>query len=110
MFPARKQSHFVKQRIDPNQPMKMKFLSAGVAVRLSLLARVFCPALLIVLLAMPAIAAPKRVLVVTTTTGFRHSSIPTAEKVLAEMAQDSSAFTVEYARVENNDPQFKGAD
>ena len=58
----------------------------------------------------PAQAAPKKVLVVTVTTGFRHSSIPTAEKVLAELAKDSSAFTVEYARVETNDPQFKGAD
>lgn len=55
-------------------------------------------------------AAPKKVLVVTTTTGFRHSSIPTAEKVLAELAKDSAAFTVEYARVEPNDPQFKGPD
>jgi type 1 glutamine amidotransferase len=54
--------------------------------------------------------APKRVLVVTTTTGFRHSSIPTAEKVLGELAQQSGAFTVDYARVEPNDPQFKGAD
>ena len=44
------------------------------------------------------------------TTGFRHSSIPTAEKVLAELGRDSSAFQVDYARVENSDPQFKGAD
>lgn len=57
-----------------------------------------------------AAAAPKRVLVVTTTTGFRHSSIPTAEKVLGELAQQSGAFTVEYARVEPTDPQFKGPD
>ena len=55
-------------------------------------------------------AAPRRVLVVTVTKGFRHSSIPTAEKVLAELAKESKAFTVEYARVEPNDPQFKGAD
>lgn len=61
-------------------------------------------------LAAPAVAAPKHVLVVTVTTGFRHSSIPTAEKVLAELAKDSGAFQVEYARVENNDPQFKGPD
>jgi type 1 glutamine amidotransferase len=60
--------------------------------------------------AAPAQAAPKRVLVVTVTKGFRHSSIPTAEKVLAELGKESSAFTVEYARVEPNDPQFKGAD
>lgn len=55
-------------------------------------------------------ATPKRVLVVTTTTGFRHSSIPTAENVLAELATDSKAYTVDYARVEPNDPQFKGPD
>jgi type 1 glutamine amidotransferase len=54
--------------------------------------------------------SPKRVLVVTTTTGFRHSSIPTAEKVIGELAQQSGAFTVDYARVENNAPGFKGAD
>jgi len=29
-------------------------------------------------------AEPKKLLVVTTTTGFRHSSIPTAEKILAD--------------------------
>ncbi len=55
-------------------------------------------------------AATKKVLVVTTTTGFRHSSIPTAEKVLAELAKESGRFTVDYARVEPNDPQFKGPD
>lgn len=55
-------------------------------------------------------AAPKKVLVVTTTMGFRHSSIPTAEKVLAELGQKSGKFTVEYARVEPNDAQFKGPD
>ena len=55
-------------------------------------------------------AAPKKLLVVTITKGFRHSSIPTAEKVLGELGEKSGAFTVEYARVEPNDPQFKGAD
>jgi len=60
--------------------------------------------------AMPAQAAHKKVLVVTVTTGYRHSSIPTAEKVLAELGKDARAFTVDYARVEPNDPQFKGAD
>ena len=54
-------------------------------------------------------ATPKRALVVTTTTGFRHSSIPTAEKILAQLGQESGAFTVDYARVEPKDPQFKGA-
>src|SRR3954468_11499070 len=56
----------------------------------------------------PAEAAPKKVLVVTVTKGFRHSSIATAEKVLGELAEKSGAFTVEYARVEPSDPQFKG--
>jgi type 1 glutamine amidotransferase len=55
-------------------------------------------------------AAPKSVLVVSTTKGFRHSSIPTAEQVLGELARKSGAFTVEYARVEPNEPQFKGPD
>ena len=51
---------------------------------------------------------PKKVLVVTTTTGFRHSSIPTAEKVLGELATRSGLFTVDYARVEPTDPRYKG--
>jgi type 1 glutamine amidotransferase len=61
-------------------------------------------------LSAPAWAKPKHVLVVTTTTGFRHSSIPTAEKVIAELGQKSGAFTVEFARVEPSNPEFKGAD
>lgn len=61
-------------------------------------------------LAMTAEAASKKILVVTTTTGFRHSSIPTAEKVIGELAEKTKTFTVEYARVEPNEPQFKGAD
>jgi type 1 glutamine amidotransferase len=55
-------------------------------------------------------ATPKKVLVVTVTKGFRHSSIPTAEKVLAEIATKSGVFSVEYARVEPTDAQFKKPD
>src|ERR1700694_4285063 len=55
-------------------------------------------------------AAPKKVLVVTVTKGFRHSSIATAEKVLGELAQKSGKFTVDYAGVEPSDPKFKGPD
>lgn len=44
--------------------------------------------------AFAAEAAPKRVLVVTVTTGFRHSSIPTAERILQKIANDSKAFTI----------------
>jgi uncharacterized protein len=40
----------------------------------------------------------KKLLVVTHTTGFRHDSIPTAEKVLAELGDKSGAYTVEYCR------------
>jgi hypothetical protein len=58
----------------------------------------------------PAQAGPKKVLVVTVTKGFRHSSIPTAEAILAQLGKESGAFTVEYARVEPNDPRFKGTD
>jgi type 1 glutamine amidotransferase len=41
---------------------------------------------------------PKRVLVVTVTKGFRHSSIPTAEQVIGKLAKDSGAFSVDYVR------------
>jgi len=67
-------------------------------------------ALCVLGLAWPANAAPKRVLVVTTTLGFRHSSIPTAERILATLGKQSGLYTVDYARVEPNDPQFKGPD
>jgi type 1 glutamine amidotransferase len=40
--------------------------------------------------------SPKRVLVVTTTASFRHSSIPTAEKILSQLAQQSGEFTVDF--------------
>jgi len=46
----------------------------------------------------------KKVLVVTATTGFRHSSIATAEKVLAQLAQQSSAFTLDYVRQPEGKP------
>jgi type 1 glutamine amidotransferase len=36
--------------------------------------------------------------VVTTTTGFRHSSIPTLEKMLAQLGKDSGEFTVDYVQ------------
>lgn len=39
--------------------------------------------------------APKRLLLVTVTTGYRHASIPTAEKVLRQLAADSAgAFQI----------------
>jgi hypothetical protein len=41
-------------------------------------------------------AEPKKLLMVTTTTSFRHSSIPTSEKVLAQLGKDSGEFTVDF--------------
>ncbi len=57
--------------------------------------------------AVPAFAAdvPKKVLVVTVTTGFRHASIPTAEKILEQMAKDSGKFTVEFVRQPDGQPK-----
>jgi uncharacterized protein len=49
----------------------------------------------------PVLAAestPKKLLVVTVTKGFRHSSIPTAEAVLSKLADSSGLFTVDFAR------------
>ena len=46
-----------------------------------------------------AASKPKKVLVVTTTTGFRHSSIETAERIIEKLGKESGAFTVDYARV-----------
>jgi len=49
-------------------------------------------------------AEPKKLLVVTTTTGFRHSSIPTLEKVLAQIGQDSGAFIVDFVHQPEGKP------
>ena len=43
-------------------------------------------------------AEPKKLLVVTTTVGWRHTSIPTLEKVLAQLAKDSGEFTVDFVQ------------
>jgi type 1 glutamine amidotransferase len=43
-------------------------------------------------------AAPKKILVVTTTTGFRHSSISESEKILTQLAKDSGEFTVDFVQ------------
>ncbi len=43
-------------------------------------------------------ATPKKLLVVTVTKGFRHTSIPTAEKVLGQLGEKSGVFTVDYVR------------
>src|SRR5580658_7545782 len=52
-------------------------------------------------------AGPKKLLVVTTTTGFRHSSIPTAEKILAQLAEESGEFTVDFIEQPPGKPNLK---
>ncbi len=44
--------------------------------------------------------APKKLLVVTVTKGFRHSSIETAEKVLADLGKKSGLFTVDLVKTD----------
>lgn len=51
---------------------------------------------------------PKKILVVSVTTGFRHSSIETAEKVLAELGKSSGAFTVDYVQQPPGQPKNPG--
>jgi len=53
---------------------------------------------------------PKKLLVVTTTTVFRHSSIPTAEKILAQLGMDSGAYTVDFVRQPPGEPAKVKAD
>lgn len=55
-----------------------------------------------------AFAEPKKLLVVTVTTGFRHSSIETAEKVLAELGSKSGAFTVDFVHHPEGQPKNPG--
>jgi type 1 glutamine amidotransferase len=45
-------------------------------------------------------APPPKLLVVTVTKGFRHESIPTTEKLVERLAQKSGAFTVDFARTD----------
>ena len=49
-------------------------------------------------------AAPKKLLVVTTTTGFRHGSIPTLEKILTQLGESSGEFTVDFVHQPPNKP------
>jgi hypothetical protein len=56
--------------------------------------RITIAAAIVCLAAVPAWARPKRVLVVSTTTGFRHSSIETAQKILRELGEKDGGFTI----------------
>ncbi len=58
-------------------------------------------------LSFPAIgtAAPKKLLVVTVTTGFRHSCIPLSEQVLEKLATQSGQFAVDFVRQPPGEPK-----
>jgi len=58
----------------------------------------------------PLAAAPKRVLVVGVTAGFRHSSIEVGTAVISRMGNDTGLFTVDVVDVNPNGPELKGAD
>jgi type 1 glutamine amidotransferase len=49
-------------------------------------------------------AAPKKLLVVSTTTGFRHSSISTLEKALKQLGEANGEFTVDLVQQPPNKP------
>jgi type 1 glutamine amidotransferase len=70
--------------------------------------RVFAHSLLLslaALCAVPAFAADKKkLLVVTVTTGFRHSSIPILEKTLTQLGEESGKFNVDFVRQPPNQP------
>lgn len=53
-------------------------------------------------------SAPKKLLVITVTTGFRHSSIETAEKVLKDIGEKSGAWTVDYVHQPEGQPKNPG--
>lgn len=54
----------------------------------------------------PAVAAPKRLLVVSVTTGYRHASISSLKKMLAQFSQSTGEFTLDYV----DQPPGKPAD
>jgi type 1 glutamine amidotransferase len=66
--------------------------------------RIVLPAALAVLLAVGLhsgeAATAKKLLVVSVTKGFRHESIPTAERVVEELGKAGGTYTVGYARTD----------
>lgn len=69
-----------------------------------------CGATLLLLAAVSSPAAPKRILIVGVTEGFRHPAIELGTATLTQMGKDSGLFTVDVADVNPNAPELKGAD
>jgi uncharacterized protein len=57
------------------------------------------------LIGLRAAQPPKKVLVVTVTTGFRHSCIPLSEQVIEQLARESGKFTVDFVRQPPGQPR-----
>ncbi|MDZ4289943.1 MAG: ThuA domain-containing protein, partial [Prosthecobacter sp.] len=70
--------------------------------------RFICLLAVLAAISVYAETAPKKLLVVTVTTGFRHSSIETAEKVLAELGKASGSYTVDYVHQPEGQPKNPG--
>ena len=74
--------------------MKSALLALGTALGLSALSAA-------VTLAAPK-PAPKHLLVVTVTKGFRHDSIPVAEETIKKLGDDSGAWETDFARTDDD--------
>ncbi len=78
----------------------MIFSSMRVLRAPCLLVAVALTAGLVSAITIAAARKPKKLLVVTVTKGFRHQSIPTAEKVLQALGEQSRDFTVDYVHTD----------
>jgi uncharacterized protein len=88
----------INQIVIPSLFLPMKFLRPLLQIlAVALAIAPFVP--------LTAAEAPKKVLVVTVTTGFRHSCIPVSEKILAQLARESGKFTVEFVRQPEGQPK-----
>lgn len=67
--------------------------------KLGLLTTVFFLSLIFV---SESYAKPKKLLIVTVAKEFKHKSIPTVEKVIAELGKSSNSFTVDFARTDED--------
>ncbi|HVB40589.1 MAG TPA: ThuA domain-containing protein [Terriglobales bacterium] len=68
--------------------------------KIGIAAAIAAGAVVLTLSPLPAVAQgapsahPKRILLVTTTVGFRHASVPLLERVIRQMAQETGEFTI----------------
>lgn len=62
----------------------------------------FAAGFLLLIFAAISYAKPGKLLIVTVTKGFKHQSIPTAEKVIEEIGKIDENFTVDYARTDED--------